>query len=146
MWQAREFLNVAKRNSIMWVWIWHSSRLLIVSSLVGRIDKTFAVSDYELHHICLYVRPRGTTRLPLDGFSWNFVLVSFTKICWPNSSFVKIGGKSDAYIGTYENLWRYPTVCEISTGNSVRTRVWFASQIIRDDAQALSYLMLSTWL
>jgi len=26
---------------------------------------------------CLYVRPHGTTRLPLDGFSWNLIFENF---------------------------------------------------------------------
>jgi hypothetical protein len=29
---------------------------------------------------CLSVRPHGTTRLPLDGFSWNLVFEYFSKI------------------------------------------------------------------
>ena len=28
---------------------------------------------------CLYDRPHGTTRLPLDGFSWNLIFESFSK-------------------------------------------------------------------
>jgi len=30
------------------------------------------------------VRPAGTTRLPLDGFSWNFIFEYFSKICREN--------------------------------------------------------------
>ena len=30
----------------------------------------------------MFVRPRGTTRLPLDGFSLNLIFQYFTKICW----------------------------------------------------------------
>ena len=40
---------------------------------------------------CLSVRPYGTTRLPLDGFSGNFIFEDFSKICTENSSIVKIG-------------------------------------------------------
>ena len=36
------------------------------------------------------VCPHGTTRLPLDGFSWNFIFPQFSKICRENSSFIKI--------------------------------------------------------
>jgi len=32
---------------------------------LGKIAK----SDYWLRHVCPYVRPHGTTRLPLDGYS-----------------------------------------------------------------------------
>jgi hypothetical protein len=38
---------------------------------------------------CPCVRPHGTTRLPLDGFSWNLVWV-FSKIRRENSSFFEI--------------------------------------------------------
>jgi len=30
-------------------------------------------SDYWLHRVSVCLFPRGTTRLPLDGLSWNFV-------------------------------------------------------------------------
>ena len=36
------------------------------------------------------VRRHGTTRLPLDGFSWNVTFERFSKICRENSSFMKI--------------------------------------------------------
>ena len=48
--------------------------------------------------LCLSVRPsvrlffcpHGTARLPLGGFSWNLIFMYFSKICWENSSFIKI--------------------------------------------------------
>jgi hypothetical protein len=43
---------------------------------------------------CLSVRPsvrsHGTTRLPLDGFSWNLIFDYFSRIFWGNSSLIKI--------------------------------------------------------
>ena len=39
---------------------------------------------------CLSVRPHGTTRLPLDGFSFNLIFEDFSKICWENSILIKI--------------------------------------------------------
>jgi hypothetical protein len=36
---------------------------------------------------CLSVRPHGTTLFPLDGFSLNFKLEYFSKICWKKSKF-----------------------------------------------------------
>jgi len=38
-----------------------------------------------------FVRSHGKTRLPLDGFSWNFIWKNFSKICRENSIFIKIG-------------------------------------------------------
>ena len=32
------------------------------------------IGDYQLRHVCLSVRQHGTTRLPLDGFSWNLII------------------------------------------------------------------------
>jgi len=37
------------------------------------------------------VRPHGTTRLPLDGFTWNLIFDYFFKNCRENSSFIYIG-------------------------------------------------------
>jgi hypothetical protein len=50
-----------------------------VSRNCGKMTVSFVMS----------VRPRGTARLPLDGFSWN--LISFvSKICLESSSVLKI--------------------------------------------------------
>ena len=38
---------------------------------------------------CLSVRPRGTSRLPLDGFSLNLIFVYFSKIFREDTSFFK---------------------------------------------------------
>ena len=38
-------------------------------------------SDYQLRHGCPSVCPHGTTRLSLEGFSWNFVFIYFSKFC-----------------------------------------------------------------
>ena len=46
-----------------------------------RFRETTAKSDYLLRHAYLFrlsVCPHRTTRLPLDIFSWNFILVIFT--------------------------------------------------------------------
>jgi hypothetical protein len=40
--------------------------------------------------IALSVRTHGTTRLPLDGFSLNFIFEYISKICEENSGFIKI--------------------------------------------------------
>jgi hypothetical protein len=44
--------------------------------------------------LCLSVRPsdrpQGTTRFPVDGFSWNFIFEYFSKICREKSSFIQI--------------------------------------------------------
>ena len=40
------------------------------------------------------VRPRGATRLLLDGFSWSFILEDFSKICKKN---IQVSLKYDKY-------------------------------------------------
>ena len=44
-----------------------------------------------INFVMSVLRPHGTTRLPLDGFSWNLIFDSFSKICQENSNFIKIG-------------------------------------------------------
>jgi len=39
----------------------------------------------------LSVCPHGTTRLPLDGFSWNLIFERVSKICRGNPSYIKTG-------------------------------------------------------
>ena len=53
--------------------------------------RKFAKSVYKPRHVCPSVRPpHETTRLPCDGFSWNFELDYFSKMCRDSSSFIKI--------------------------------------------------------
>jgi len=41
--------------------------------------------------VSVSVCPHGTTRLPLDGFSWNLILEYLSNICREYSSLIKIG-------------------------------------------------------
>jgi hypothetical protein len=51
---------------------------------IFRCIRKIAKSDYKLHHVWLPVRlpvcVHGTTRLPLDGFSWNVIFECFSKM------------------------------------------------------------------
>ena len=51
----------------------------------------------------LSVRPYGTTQLPLDGFSWNFIFGHFSKL-WRK---IKVSLKSDMKTNT--QFWSYLT-------------------------------------
>ena len=55
----------------------------------------------KLRHVCL--RAHGTTRLPLDRFSWNLVF-GFSKICPENFNFLK---KSDigSHWTDFQEIW-----------------------------------------
>ena len=55
---------------------------------------------------CLSIRPHGTTRRPLEGFSWKFIFDYFSKICRENSSFIKIRQECRVlYMKTNVHLW-----------------------------------------
>jgi hypothetical protein len=70
-----------------------------MSSVAFRRIRKLSKSDFLLRHVCpsvcLFVRPHGTIRLPLDGVSLNLIFVYFSKICRENSSFLM----SDKYSG-----------------------------------------------
>jgi hypothetical protein len=44
---------------------------------IFRCFRKIAKTDYCPRHVCLSVRPHGTTRFPLDRFSWKFVYIFF---------------------------------------------------------------------
>jgi hypothetical protein len=39
------------------------------------------------------VSPHGTSRIPLEEFSWNLIFGDFSKICWENSSPINVWQK-----------------------------------------------------
>jgi len=53
--------------------------------------RKIAKNNYQLRHGCSSVCPHGTTRLPLEGFSWNLISENVSKIGPQNSSFIEIG-------------------------------------------------------
>jgi hypothetical protein len=56
------------------------------------------------------VRLQATSRLPLDGFSWNFVCEYFFKICRENSRFIKICQEERVlYVKNNTHIWSYLT-------------------------------------
>jgi hypothetical protein len=60
--------------------------------------------------VCPSVGPHRTTRLPVEGFSWNVILLDFSKIWRENSSFIKIEQEQRAlYVKTnmiFLNIFR----------------------------------------
>jgi len=58
---------------------------LLFLTFLGTFTKLREASIRSVMSVCQFVRPHGTTRLPLDGFSWNF-----SKICQEDLSFIKI--------------------------------------------------------
>jgi hypothetical protein len=61
----------------------------------------------------LSVRPHGTNRLPLDGFSWNLIFGEFSKIYRENSIFIKLWQEYRAVTvfffenrTIYEKMWK----------------------------------------
>jgi hypothetical protein len=61
-----------------------------LSSFLGAFAKLRKRLSFIMS-VRLSVRLRGTTRFPLDGFSWNLIFEGVSKICRDNSRFIKIG-------------------------------------------------------
>jgi hypothetical protein len=57
--------------------------------LLRRIRKIAKAAISFYISVCPSVHPRGTTRLPMSGFSPNFIFQYFSKICQENSSLLK---------------------------------------------------------
>jgi hypothetical protein len=62
-----------------------------LSSFLSAFAKLRKATVSVVMSVRLSVCLRGTTQLPLDGFSWNLIFESFSKIYWENSRFIKIG-------------------------------------------------------
>jgi hypothetical protein len=60
---------------------------LVVFAKLRKANINFLIS------ICPSVSSHGTTRLPADRFSWNYVFGYFSKACLENSSFIKMWQK-----------------------------------------------------
>jgi hypothetical protein len=103
MWWPR---NTCLRCGCLVLWLWS----LIVSTVsmngfqclcsqtsvkwaicvLSLLQDAFAKWRKVTAHVVGSVRPRETTRLPLDRFSLNLIFEYFSKICRPNSSLNKI--------------------------------------------------------
>jgi hypothetical protein len=71
--------NLKKKKSIN-ISIW----CVVFPWFLMRVFRHFcktAKSDCHSHYASLSARPRATTRLLLDWFSWNLILAYFSKIC-----------------------------------------------------------------
>jgi len=60
-------------------------------ALFFRHVRIFAISDNYLRYVRPSVHPYVSALLPLDGFSWNFILTDFIKMCPKSSDLVEIG-------------------------------------------------------
>ena len=61
-----------------------------ISWFLGAFAKLWKATSGFITSIRPPVRPHETTRLPLDGFSWNLMYECFSKICRKNSSLIKV--------------------------------------------------------
>ena len=67
-----------------WAHKWVFWAFLRVFAKLLKATVSFVIS------VCPSVRRRGATRLQLEEFSWNFIFEWLSKICFENSSFMKI--------------------------------------------------------
>jgi len=78
------------------------------SSVVFRHFRKIAKTGFWLRRVCPSVRPHGTTRPPLDRFSWNLIFDNFSKIWRENQSLIKIWQKWRVlYMKTDLHFWTY---------------------------------------
>jgi len=93
--EGRHFLHVHRRifvfNWVMFVvWIGWILQNRLPVSIFKRLRKFAKAIISFVMSVCPSLRPHGTTRLILNGFSWNFIFERFSKICGQNSNFIKI--------------------------------------------------------
>ena len=82
--------QLLEQMAILFLNIVNWSRTCEVTNRIFRRVCKIAKNDYYFRDVCLSVRTHGTSRLPLDGFSWNLMFECSSKICVENSSFIKI--------------------------------------------------------
>jgi hypothetical protein len=88
-------------------WLLH---LLDVSVIVRHICKIVQMTIGFIMCVHPSICLCRTTRLPLDGFSWNLIFEHFPKICQWNSSFTTIGQEWQIlYMNTNINFLSYVT-------------------------------------
>jgi hypothetical protein len=77
------------------------NKMLLVNGFSGSFAKSRKINI----NFVMSVRPHGTTRLPMDAYSRNFVFEDFSKISWQNSSSSKIRQEQRVlYMGTFVHL------------------------------------------
>ena len=128
-WQTlrwRSFVLQVNANfcKIILIFIWHwgtnigpfkiaviilSQKWLIFITLLEAVGAFAEIRKANVSFSCFLgpsVCPYGTTRLPLDGFSWNFIIVGFANLCQETSSLGKVEVQCQAlYVKTCVHLW-----------------------------------------
>ena len=91
-------------------------------------------SDYQFYHICPSACLHRTARLPLDGFCWNLIFETFSKIFRENSSLIKMWQKLRVlYTTTFPHLWQYLAkffleweISQIKFVEKIKTRILYS--------------------
>jgi hypothetical protein len=89
-------------------------------AFLGSFAKLWKVTVSFVMSVCPSFRPHGTTRILLDGFSWNFIFQCFSKICRENSRLSK-SDKNNGYLKACVYLWQY--VADFSAREIFQTEV-----------------------
>lgn len=79
-----------KSNSLQNIHVFHV--MSVVSAFM--CFRKIAENDYQLRHSCPSVRPHGTFRFPLDGFSWSLISLYFCKVFREKAGLIKIWGNN----------------------------------------------------
>jgi hypothetical protein len=78
--------NFPTENFLAQIWEYWIGKLYL-----GAFAKLRKVAISFFMSVRPSICPHGTTRVSLDGFSWNLIFEYFSKICREKSSFSKIG-------------------------------------------------------
>jgi len=92
--------------------------------LHGKATVSFVIS------VCPSVRPHGTARLPLDGFSLNLIFGYFSKICLEGQVSLKSDNSKECAV--QEPLWPFVI---ISRSVLLRVRKCFGRKLCRKSKQ-----------
>ena len=127
-------INILSANLSRFVCKNFVKRLLALSFLSVCLSVSLSLSRSLSFR--LSVRPRGTTQLQLNGFSWNLIFEYFSKICRRSSSFTIILIHMDTYVHLWSYLALFFSECEIfqSCRENQNTHFMFSKFIFENRA------------
>lgn len=91
------FGRTTDTGSIFGVKVYYQNMIVVTVSLFRHV--CIAVkSAYYLRHVLSFVFPYVSARLPMNGFPWNLIAGTSTRLCQENSNLVEIGQKYQEHI------------------------------------------------
>ena len=95
-WHYR-FGSTTDTSSIFGVKVYYQNMIVVTVSLFMHVC-TVVTSAYYLRHVLSSVFPYVSARLTVNGFPWNLIAGTSTRLCQENSNLVEIGQKYKGHI------------------------------------------------